>query len=105
VAAHTGAVGIGDAPVDGHCGGFARARELDRRLGIERPGMCQVEIRYLGRKRVGIGETRARVLGREPGDAAGLADGPAQRLGEIGSARGALVYRSTPSHHPASRWY
>ena len=68
---HAGAFGVGDAAIDGERRRLAAAGELDRRLGIDRPGMEEIEVASC-RRRVGevglVGQTRRRILGREAGD-------------------------------------
>src|SRR5262245_21880209 len=79
VAPDSGALGVGDARVDGAAGRLADPRALHRLLGRYLPGMIQVEIRYVARQLLGIREPGAVVLGRVPRDVAGLLDGLGHR--------------------------
>ena len=65
---------------------------IARRVGIDRPGMEQIEIGKLACERVGLGQAGGLVLGGEARDAVGLRDGVADRArAQITGARGALA--------------
>jgi hypothetical protein len=80
VTADRGAVGIADARVDVATGGLACQREVDRAVGIERPGVPGIEftLRAVWKRRrhqFGFGEARGRIVLGELRDRAGLIDG------------------------------
>src|SRR5881275_1055241 len=63
-----GALGVGEARIHRESGGLAFARQLDRALGRDVPGMIEIEIGNLARQRLGLHESRVRILGRVAGD-------------------------------------
>ena len=90
---HAGTLGIGDAPIGAERRRFAAQRQRSRRLGIDGPGMEQVEV-ALGRSGAGqvgrVGQAGRRVLGREARNVVGrlhrLLDRRARKVRRAGIA-------------------
>jgi hypothetical protein len=84
---------IGDAAIDLERCGLALERQRDRRLGVDGPGVEQVEVafrRCTGGEAVGVGQAGGAVLGGEagnvPGGADRLLDGRRREVGAAGIA-------------------
>ncbi len=86
-----GALGIGDARVDRERRRLAARGDRDRRLGVDRPGVEEVEVAAGGAgvgEVLGIGQAGGGVLGGEAGDVVGGAHGLLERRRrEVGAAR------------------
>ena len=59
---------------------LARFGDLDRAVGGDIPGVRQIQIRRRARHQRGIRQARAGILGRKPGNAAGLGHGRPNRI-------------------------
>src|SRR5688500_10196426 len=92
VTAHRRAFGVGDARVHYPPGRFAGARQLDRLLRRDVPGMVEIQVRDVARELVGIGQPGTLVLGGIARDIAGLLHGFRNRAcRQVGGARRALA--------------
>ncbi|MNM86737.1 hypothetical protein D3C81_988990 [compost metagenome] len=94
---HAGAVAVADARRHREGGGLGAGGDVDGGLGIDGPGMEQVQILRRALQQFFLGQARALVFRGEAGDVVGRLGGGAQRGRR--EVRGAGVAAALADHH------
>ena len=101
--AHGGALGVGNAGVHVQARGLTFARQLDRALRGEVPGVIEIEIGDLAGQRAGVHQPGIRILGGVTGDRTGLFHRLAHRGSrQVRGARRALALPEVDGHSEAA---